>query len=142
MIDWYFSVGDRIEKLGSRNTGIPVKMKTPLSSALTRLSKSPAISFTATHCNGPYAEPMADISLTIGGEDAGTFGNPNVERILEKSKPSPFGKGDKTVLDLEYRNGREIEAKDIKIGSPAQKRALTMFMNDNNPSSAVKIIKR
>lgn len=127
-IDWYFSVRDRIDKLGRRNTlkdGIPIKMKTPLSNTLTRLSNSPAVSFTATHCNGRYySEPMADISLTVGGEDAGTFGNPNIEKILEKSKPSPFGKGDKTIMDLEYRNGREIEAKDIIIGSQAAKRAL------------------
>ena len=64
--------------------------------------------------------PVADISLTINGEDAGTFGHPNVERILDKSKPSPFGKGDKTVMDLEYRNGREVAAADIVIGSATQ----------------------
>jgi hypothetical protein len=58
--------------------------------------------------------------LTISGEDAGTFGNPNVEKILEKSKPSPFGKGDKTAMDLEYRNGREVVAADRVIGSAAQ----------------------
>lgn len=52
--------------------------------------------------------PLADISLTIN------------EKIIEKSKPSPFGKGDKIVMDLEYRNGREIVAADIIIGSAAQ----------------------
>jgi len=126
-IDWYFSVRDRIDKLGSRDPlkdGIPVKMKTPLSNTLTRLSNSPAVSFTATRCQRPYSAPIAGISLTVGKEDAGTFGNPNIEKILEKSKPSPFGRGDKTVMDLEYRNGREIEGKDIKIGSQAEKRAL------------------
>jgi len=88
-IDWYFSVRDCIDKLGTRNTlkdGIPVKIKTPHSSTLTRLSNSPAVSFTATHCNDPYSELMADISLTIGREDAGTFGNPNIERILENNR--------------------------------------------------------
>lgn len=74
---------------------------------------------------------MADISLTIGTEDAGTFGNPNIEKILEKSKPSPFGKGDKTVMDLEYRNGSEVEAKDIVIGSQAQKQALHTLIENH-----------
>jgi len=35
------------------------------------------------------------------------------------NKPSPFGKGDRTVMDLKYRNGRKIEAMDIIIGSQA-----------------------
>lgn len=100
-----------------------MKTKTPLSNALTRLSNSPAISFTATRFNGFGSEFIADISLTVGGEDAGNFGHPKIEKILEKSKPSPFGKGDKTVMDLEYRNGREVEAKDIVIGPQEQREA-------------------
>jgi len=115
----YVSVRDRIEGMDTwGDDGIPVKTRTSLSNALTKLSNSPATSFTATH----YKEilPLADISLTISGEDAGTFGNPNVEKIVEKSKPSPFGRGDKTVMDLEYRNGREVVAADIVIGSGAQ----------------------
>ena len=118
----YVSVRDQMENM-NRWSGdhIPVKMKTPLSNALTKLSNSPAISFTATHYGNPYSTiPVADISLTISGEDAGTFGHPNIEKIVEKSKPSPFGKGDKTVMDLEYRNGREVAAADIVIGSAAQ----------------------
>ncbi|KIM45649.1 hypothetical protein M413DRAFT_24802 [Hebeloma cylindrosporum] len=99
-------------------------MKSPLCSALTRLSNSPAIPFNATRIAGFRSEPIADISLTVGGEKVGTFGHPNVEKILEKSKPSPFGKGDKTVMDLEYRDGREVEGKEIVIGSKAQRNDL------------------
>jgi len=127
-INWYVSVKDRLEALGDwgwrhDKDGIPVRMKTPLSSALTRLSNSPAISFTATRFNGFDSEFIADISLTVGGEDAGNFGHPSIEKIREKSKPSPFGKGDTTVMDLEYRNGREVEAKDIVLCPQAQKEA-------------------
>jgi hypothetical protein len=35
--------------------------------------------------------------------------------------------GDKTVMDLEYRNGREVVAADIVIGSAAQSRAKKVF---------------
>src|SRR5262245_35847595 len=35
---------------------------------------------------------------------------------MEKSSVSPFGKGEKTVVDLDYRNGREIVASDVTIG--------------------------
>jgi hypothetical protein len=129
-INWYVSVKDRLEALGEGswrprhdNDGIPVKMKTPLSSALTRLANSPAISFTATRFNGFGSEFIADISLMAGGEDAGNFRHPNIEKILEKSRPSAFGKGEKTVMDLEYRNGREVEAKDIVIFPQAKKEA-------------------
>jgi len=118
-IDYYLSVKERMESLVQGGGGIPVKMKTPLSTALNKLSNSPAISFAATYCYA-YLGLVADISLTVGGEDAGTFGHPNIEKILEKSEPSPFGKGDKTVMDLEYRNGREIVAKNIGIGSGAR----------------------
>jgi hypothetical protein len=119
----YVSVRDRIEHMDPSpwsKDNIPVKMRTSLSNALTKLSNSPATFFTATHYDYWNLMPLADISLTISGEDAGTFGNPNVEKIVEKSKPSPFGKGDKTVMDLEYRNGREVVAADIVIGSGAQ----------------------
>ncbi|KAE9398904.1 hypothetical protein BT96DRAFT_994469 [Gymnopus androsaceus JB14] len=40
---------------------------------------------------------------------------PQVDNILEvaKENQSKFGRGEETVLDLEYRNGFEIEAKDM-----------------------------
>jgi hypothetical protein len=40
--------------------------------------------------------------------------NKLVAKILEKSKPSPFRKGDKTVMDLKHRNWREVEVKDMQ----------------------------
>jgi hypothetical protein len=118
-IDCYLSIKDRLDTMWSFK-GIPVKMKTPISNILDRLSSSPAMSFTATRCGDPWSSLITDIPLMVGGEDAGTFGHPNIEKILEKSQPSPFGKGDKTVMDLEYRNGREVVAKDIVIGPPTR----------------------
>lgn len=35
--------------------------------------------------------------MTISGEDDEIFLKPNVEKIVEKSKPSPIGKGDTTL---------------------------------------------
>lgn len=40
----------------------------------------------------------------------GTMMNPDVEKIIEHSKISPFGKGDKTIIDPNVRDGREISA--------------------------------
>jgi hypothetical protein len=105
-IECYVSVQERIEEIShwSRNN-IPVKMKTPLGTTLNKLFNSPAtsISVNTTGRGNPYygSTLMADISLMVDGEDAGTFGHPEVEKILGKCQPSPFGKGDKTVMDLE-----------------------------------------
>jgi hypothetical protein len=131
-IEHYVSVQKRIEKLCWSRNNIPVKMKTALGTTLTKLFNSPAtsISVNTTGRSFYYGRTlMADISLMVDGEDAGTFGHPEVEKILGKCQPSPFGKGDKTVMDLEYRNGKEIAAKDIIIGSSTWSRAKDAFYN-------------
>jgi hypothetical protein len=51
--------------------------------------------------------------LTIRG---GIFGN----AIIAKSKPPPFGTGDMTIQDFEYRNRREVVAAEIGVDSAAQ----------------------
>ncbi|KIM43846.1 hypothetical protein M413DRAFT_26137 [Hebeloma cylindrosporum] len=116
---------------------MPVKLRTPLGNTLTQLSNTPAISFTATHYQTNHWSrtpcAIADISLKISGKDAGTFGNPDIAKITEKSKPSPFGKGDKTVMDLEYRDGRKVVGADIVLGgapkSEAQKGLYELIEN-------------
>ena len=61
------------------------------------------------HLSGFSSKHLADTSLTVSGEDGGNFGHLNIEKILEKSKPSLFGKGDKTDMNLGYRKGLEVE---------------------------------
>jgi hypothetical protein len=56
----------------------------------------------------------------MSGEDDmtdGTFGNPIVEKIAEKSNASLFGKGDTTARDFEYWQGREAVAVWIGVAS-------------------------
>lgn len=64
------------------------------------------------------SEPeIFDCKISVFGEDAGTIGNPNIDVIMAKTKPSSFGKGDQTVYDPSYRNGREIAASDLKLSN-------------------------
>lgn len=46
----------------------------------------------------------------------GIFGN----AIIAKSKVPPFGKGDMTIRDFEYRNRGEVVAAEIGVDSAAQ----------------------
>ncbi|KAJ7684543.1 hypothetical protein DFH06DRAFT_10104 [Mycena polygramma] len=98
--------------LSSVSEKIDVQTKSPFSKKLDKLSAVLSTTF-----------PLhsASTSITIHGEDAGTFVEPNVELFLSKSKPSPFGKGEETVLDPTYRNGREIVAADIELGNFSEK---------------------
>lgn len=52
----------------------------------------------------------------IAGEDDRVFGNP----MIAKSKPSLVVKGDMTVMDLEYGNGGEVVAAEIRVGFGVQ----------------------
>ncbi|KAK0234170.1 hypothetical protein IW262DRAFT_137614 [Armillaria fumosa] len=89
---------------------IPIVEQTPITRALDKIQSYPFVSFTL----GPSA---TDIIL----EDPETcvrFGAltaPDVEAILEASQPSSFGKGDQTVYDTNYRNGREITAHNVEV---------------------------
>jgi hypothetical protein len=69
--------------------------------ALNKISCSP---FVAHHIDCP------NINLAIAGVDAGEH-----HVILEKSTVSSFSKGEETVLDAMYHNGREISGADIKL---------------------------
>jgi hypothetical protein len=44
------------------------------------------------------------------------FGNP----MIAKNKLSQFVKGDITIMDREYRNGRNVVAAEIGVGSAVQ----------------------
>ncbi|KAJ7193826.1 hypothetical protein GGX14DRAFT_405192 [Mycena pura] len=92
---------------------IEIQTKSTLSKKLEKLT---AVLSTAFRI---YADNhwMEEQTIKIAGEDAGTIWAPKVDVILSKSTASPFGKGDETVLDPEYRNGREVVAADVELGS-------------------------
>jgi hypothetical protein len=130
----FISVKERLDGIRPSNTdgGFPVKPQTPIANLLTKVTKllsSPAVSFVVGrfHNDDHLACLMP---LQVGGEDAGTFENPNMDKIMEKSAISPFGKGDKTVVDLDYRNGREIVASDVVVGGKRDAEQFLSFIED------------
>jgi hypothetical protein len=101
----YARVQERINDLDYRMR-MRVKGESRLVDALNKMSCSP---FVAYHINCSYGY------FHIAGVSAGGLEKPDVDVILEKSTVSSFGKGDETVLDTTYRNGREISGADIEI---------------------------
>jgi Rps23 Pro-64 3,4-dihydroxylase Tpa1-like proline 4-hydroxylase len=55
----------------------------------------------------------AAFKLFVKGEDAGTWLKPDVEVLQKHATPSPFGRGEETVLDPTYRNGTELQADEL-----------------------------
>lgn len=56
---------------------------------------------------------IEDVPIILNDNDKtnlGTLLNPNVEKILEHATDSHFGMGEKTVLDKNVRDGKEIKA--------------------------------
>ena len=98
----YKSIDRRLDRLSE---GMNIETRGPLIDALDRLSCTPFLSFPTR--DGEY------IRFAIGGEEAGTFCDPKVDVILKHSKPSPFGRGEETVVDVTYRCGHEVTAADI-----------------------------
>ena len=98
----YSRVKSRLHRLRG---GMEIQMQGPLIKALDRLSCIPFVSF--------RTEMRWDSKIVIAGEEAGTLGEPDIDVILKYSKPSPFGKGEETVMDETYRRGREISGADI-----------------------------
>ncbi|KAJ6459702.1 hypothetical protein C8R47DRAFT_1161658 [Mycena vitilis] len=99
--------------LSSISETIPVKLDHPFSKKLHRLSTVLSTAFPLRQ----NREATEDWCIDIDGEEAGTMWEPDVDLILSKSIPSSFGKGEATVLDPEYRNGREIVADNIDLGT-------------------------
>jgi hypothetical protein len=56
--------------------------------------------------------------FSIAGKPAGTFGKPDVDLILQESTVSSFGRGETTVLDPTYRNGKEISGQKYRHHLP------------------------
>ncbi|KAJ7640709.1 hypothetical protein DFH06DRAFT_1477660 [Mycena polygramma] len=99
--------------LSSISETIPVELDHPFSKKLHRLSTVLSTAFRLRQNRGATEDWWIDID----GEEAGTMWEPDVDLVLSKSTPSSFGKGQETVLDPEYRNGREIVAADIVLGT-------------------------
>ncbi|KAJ7193851.1 hypothetical protein GGX14DRAFT_527738, partial [Mycena pura] len=115
---------------------IDVQTKSTLSKKLEKLT---AVLSTAFHFYGDY--DREDDSIKIAGEDAGTIWDPKVDVILSKSTASPFGKGGETVLDPEYRNGREVVAADVefKLGEVPEKVINEAIQKDLFPGESRKV---
>jgi hypothetical protein len=108
-IETFLSVQSR---LASLRVGMEVKTKGPLTEELGRLSALPFVSFPLKSDRHDDSE---GVKISIEKEEAGTLQNPDVDLILKKSTPSAFGKGEKTVMDENYRSGREIQGADIEL---------------------------
>jgi hypothetical protein len=107
-IETFLSVQSRLAKLRS---GMEVRMKGPLTEELERLSALPFVSFPIEG----HKNDKKGVNISIAKEEAGTLQNPDVDLILKKSTPSAFGKGEQTVMDENYRSGREIQGADIEL---------------------------
>ena len=101
----------RVERLlGLVEGGMTVKSTGPLAAALARLGCFP---YTRISCE------LFDIdsAISISGKPAGTLNEPDVNLILQESTASSFGRGETTVLDPTYRDGKEIPAQNIALAN-------------------------
>lgn len=90
------------------NEGMEVDFYGPLAEALDQLGCFP-------YAKVSFDSRDMDCNLSIAGKPAGTFKSPDIDLILRESTASSFGKGETTVLDPSYRNGKEIPAQNVEI---------------------------
>ncbi|KAF9025833.1 hypothetical protein BDZ89DRAFT_1068081, partial [Hymenopellis radicata] len=93
-----------------RKPGIKVAKNNDISKALNDVACAPFTSFKI------LSSPSAASFGTAEDDKAfGSIDKPKVDKIMDvaKENQSKFGRGEQTVLDLDYRNGYEIEAKDL-----------------------------
>ncbi|KAK0436104.1 hypothetical protein EV421DRAFT_1981775 [Armillaria borealis] len=82
----------------------------------------------------PEAPQKADQTTQRSGFKRNTpvaraLNNPNIDAIHSQSQPSSFGKGDQTVTDLKYRDGREVRGEDLKWNSRPDDSNSTYYEN-------------
>lgn len=70
------------------------------------------------------------VSLGLKGNGAFSFplNKLQIKGLLEMSRVAPFGKGQKTLVDPEVRNTREIEADQLDLSDPSFQKALKSFL--------------
>jgi len=86
-----------------------VESTRPLAEALGLLSCTPYVKISDNYCS--------EKKFSIAGKPAGTLSEPDVDLILQESTVSSFGRGETTVLDPTYRNGKEISSQNITSNS-------------------------
>ncbi|KAK0244929.1 hypothetical protein EDD85DRAFT_785296 [Armillaria nabsnona] len=110
----YFLSGQNSEEFiycfaaARRHKGLHVKRDTPVTQALDNVISYPFVSFNLP----PYLS-----EYSFEGKDETPFGaldSPNIDAIRSQSLPSSFGRGNQTVTDPTYRNGREVRGEDFK----------------------------
>eukprot|EP01132_Coremiostelium_polycephalum_P007763 gene7763-9554_t len=93
---------------GNRPSGYEVSnYRDPITSLLSKLQSPSVIS--------GQKEVYSDQKLLVDGTQCGSLFNLNVDELIKKANPAPFGKGDKTVYDDKIRKGLQIEADRIEF---------------------------
>ncbi|PBK65201.1 hypothetical protein ARMSODRAFT_447578 [Armillaria solidipes] len=118
----YVQVSKSIEKLTEHHKSLVVRRDSPVSKALDSVVSYPFVSFILDYLNG---------DCDFGGPNKtpfGTLGSPNIDAIRAQSQPSSFGKGDQTITDPAYRDGREILGKEITCPSDSDYTASLLFL--------------
>ncbi|KAG1731129.1 hypothetical protein EDB19DRAFT_1738854, partial [Suillus lakei] len=104
-------VRKRLETFHSTNKGYEVQRNTDLSSALDKLAVSPTVSYI------PDTLYSYDYNIVVNGDEAGTWLNPDVSVFQKHAIPSPFGRGEETIMDPSYRHGTELSANSLAFSS-------------------------
>ncbi|KAG1836015.1 hypothetical protein DFJ58DRAFT_866640 [Suillus subalutaceus] len=102
-------IGVHLDSL-SGSPAYEVHRETKLTHALDNLAGSPFVSFRSRVQTGAF-------KLLVKGEDAGTWMKPVVEVLQRHATPSPFGRGEETVMDPTYRHGTELKANELAFSS-------------------------
>ncbi|SJL15597.1 uncharacterized protein ARMOST_19099 [Armillaria ostoyae] len=104
----YLGLREHLHELTIQHKGLHVKRDTPVTQALDNIVSYPFVSFNLP----PY---LSEYSFMDPNETSfGTLDSPNIDAIRSQSLPSSFGRGDQTVTDPTYRNGREVRGEDLK----------------------------
>ncbi|OJA11755.1 hypothetical protein AZE42_06318 [Rhizopogon vesiculosus] len=114
-------VDRHLEALPYTEEGYKVHTNTSLARALDKLAGSPFVSMIQV---GSW---KTDEPVLVKGEKAGTWQNPDVAVFQKHATPSPFGRGEETVMDPSYRRGTELKADDISFSS-LYKQGITKYL--------------
>jgi hypothetical protein len=108
-------IHERLKALPKEKEGYKVITNSKLASALDKLGGSPFTELTFR------SFPDCNFTIHVKGEEAGTWMNPDVSVLQKHAIPSPFGRGEETVIDPSYRNGTEIKADDLTFSDHHEK---------------------
>lgn len=112
----YERIGEHLDSISSSTEAYKVLRQTKLTQALDNLAGSPFVSFKSRWDTAPF-------KLLVKGDDAGTWFKPDVEVLQKHATPSPFGRGEETVLDPTYRNGTELKADELAFSLQGDKKS-------------------